>query len=77
MTPAQSVTPRKLVDDSSIRDELTGIDDKIHDAVDDLNEAIDNIIIDDTGTTTYWMPTEPDETTDPAAKGRLPMVRHL
>ena len=47
---------------------LTGIDDKINNAVDDLNEAIDNIIIDDTGITTYWMPTEPDETTTPPPK---------
>ena len=68
MTPAQSVTPRKLVDDSSIRDELTGIDDKIQDAVDDLNEEIEKIITDGTGTTTYWMPTEPDETTTPPPK---------
>ena len=68
MTPAQSVTPRKLVDDSSIRDELTGIDDKINTAVDDLNQAIDNIVIDDAGIATYWTPTEPDETTDPAPK---------
>lgn len=68
MTPAQSVTPRKLVDDSSIRDELTGIDDKINDAVDDLNQAIENIVIDANGTTTYWLPTAPDETTDPKPK---------
>ncbi|WP_181276012.1 GDSL-type esterase/lipase family protein [Brevibacterium oceani] len=68
LTPAQSVTPKKLVDDDSIREAVEGIDDKINNAVDDLNEAIDNIVIDANGTTTYWMPTEPDETTDPAPK---------
>ncbi|MDN6529818.1 MAG: hypothetical protein L0K67_12205, partial [Brevibacterium sp.] len=68
MTPPQSVTPQKLVNDDSIRDELTGIDDKINTAVDDLNQAIDNIVVDANGTTTYWMPTEPDETTDPKPK---------
>ncbi|MDN6458119.1 MAG: hypothetical protein L0K38_13960, partial [Yaniella sp.] len=68
MSPAQSVTPRKLVDDSSIRDELGTIDDKINTAVDDLNQAIENIVIDANGTTTYWMPTAPDEMTDPKPK---------
>lgn len=68
LTPAQSVTPKRLVDDDSIRDAVTGIDDKINNAVDDLNEAIDNIVIDDAGIATYWMPTEPDETTDPPPK---------
>ncbi|MDN6530132.1 MAG: hypothetical protein L0K67_13820, partial [Brevibacterium sp.] len=68
MTPAQSVTPRKLVDDDSIRDAVEGIDDKINNAVDDLNQAIDNIVVDANGTTTYWMPTVPDETTDPKPK---------
>ncbi|AZL08584.1 hypothetical protein [Brevibacterium aurantiacum] len=68
MTLAQSVTPRKLVDDSSIRDELGTIDDKINTAVDDLNQAIGNIVIDDAGIATYWMPTEPDETTEPPPK---------
>lgn len=68
MTPAQSVTPKKLVDDDSIRDAVDGIDGKIDDAVRDLNDAIDNIVIDANGTTTYWMPTAPDETTDPQPK---------
>lgn len=68
MTPAQSVTPKKLVDDDSIRDELGTIDGKIDDAVADLNEAIENIVVDANGTTTYWMPTAPDETTDPKPK---------
>ena len=68
MTPAQSVTPKKLVDDQSIRDAVEGIDGKIDQAVSDLNEAIDNIVIDANGTTTYWMPTAPDATTDPAPK---------
>lgn len=68
MTPAQSVTPKKLVDDESIRDAVEGIDDKINNAVDDLNQAIDNIVVDASGIATYWMPTEPDENTDPPPK---------
>ena len=68
LTPAQSVTPKRLVDDDSIRDELSTIDNKIDDAVADLNQAIDNIVIDANGTTTYQTPYEPDETTDPAPK---------
>lgn len=64
MTPAQSVTPRKLVDDDSIRDAVDGIDDKINDAVDDLNRAIDDIVIDVEGTKNFYTSEMPMEGMD-------------
>ncbi|TSI11976.1 hypothetical protein [Brevibacterium aurantiacum] len=62
MTPAQAVTPRKLVDDESIRGELSTIDDKIDDAVADLNQTIDDIVIDADGTKNFYRDTIPTDT---------------
>ena len=78
MTPAQSVTPKKLVDDDSIRDEVDR-----HRRQDQqcgsmtLTMRSTTSLSTITGTTTYWMPTEPDETTDPPPKAGDPMVRHF
>lgn len=56
MTEAQSVTPKKLVDDDSIRDELGTIDDKIADA---KQAAIDESVVTAGGVTVHNKTTTP------------------
>ena len=68
MTAAVSVTPRQLVDDEKIREELDGLDDTIRDAYDELHQDIENIVVDANGNATFWLPEEPDETTEPTPK---------
>ena len=42
--------------------------DAIRDAQDALREDVERIVTDGAGATTYWLPTEPDETTEPQPK---------
>ncbi|MGO2819019.1 MAG: hypothetical protein ACTIA4_13165 [Brevibacterium aurantiacum] len=56
MTPGQVVTPKKLVDDDSIRDELGTIDDKIADA---KQAAIDESVVTAGGVTVHNKTTTP------------------
>ena len=56
MTPGQGVTPKKLVDDDSIRDELGTIDDKIADA---KQAAIDESVVTAGGVTVHNKTTTP------------------
>ena len=56
MTQAQWVTPKKLVDDDSIRDELGTIDDKIADA---KQAAIDESVVTAGGVTVHNKTTTP------------------